>query len=524
MNIRYNHNKKAVRGVFFAAVALLAGTQGARAQAVSQDSLQARIDELDQQIRVVARLNEIAQEDAKAAAAKAPKISAGEGGFGIASADGAYSIKFRAFAQVQALDFLSNSTPFTNTLVTPNVTSNVETPGAFSIKRLQPDVGGSLGKQLDYRVHFNVASGTVDPLDVNLDWKILPEFSVRLGKFKAPTGLERLISSPRAPFIEGSFVTALQPNRDIGVQLFGSFKDGLLEYQAGLFDGARDGQSLTTDNNKDKDLYVRVFSQPFSKSGIELLEGFGIGISGSRGHHGDYNNVATSATVVRATNDTTNTPAGGSNKPLVGVTTVAAVSNGITSYGTGRQTVFTYASNDTSEGTLSRWSPQASWYYGPFGLIAEYTQTTQNVRRATFDKDLTNSAWAVTGSWFITGEKNAYKSIKVKKANTFPTLDGIGAIELLGRVHALKIDGSTFDSLSTDRRVRLADPSRQVSKATGYGAAAKWYLNSNVVLFGAYEYTKFTGGAGTAATASVNPIVADRTAEQVLSASVNVSF
>jgi phosphate-selective porin OprO/OprP len=490
--------------------------------AQSNDSLQRRIDELDQQIRVVARLNEIAQEEAKAAAAKAPKVSAGENGFGIASADGAYSIKLRAFSQIQGLKFLSNSTPVSNTAVTPNVTANQETPGVFSIKRLQPDIGGSLGKQLDYRVHFNIASGTVDPLDINVDWKILPELSIRLGKFKSPSGLERLISSPRAPFIEGSFVTALQPNRDLGVQLFGSFREGLVEYQAGIFNGARDGQSTTTDNNKDKDLYVRLFSHPFSKSGIELLEGFGVGVSGSHGHHGDYNNAAVTANVTTATSGTNNAPSG-TLAPTV-ITTTASSGSGIVSYSTGRQAIFAYAAQDTSEGTLRRVSPQAYWYFGPFGLIAEYTQTTQNIRRATFENDLTNSAWAVTGSWFLTGEKNTYKSIKVKKANTFPTLDGLGAIELLGRVHALKIDGKAFDSLTTDRRVRLADPSRQVSAALGAGAALKWYLNSNVLIFGSYEYTKFTGGAGTAATATVNPIVANREAEKVLSGSVNVSF
>jgi phosphate-selective porin OprO/OprP len=514
---KYNSNFKIWSGVFSAVIAL-SGTLGI-VQAQSNDSLLQRIDELDQQIRVVARLNEIAQEEAKAAAAKAPKVSAGENGFGLASPDGAYSLKFRTFVQLQGLNYLSNATPISNTTVTPNTTANGKSAGAYSIKRLQPDIGGSLGKQLDYRIHFNIASGAVDPLDVNLDWKILPEFSIRLGKFKSPSGLERLISTPRAPFIEGSFVTALQPNRDIGVQAFGSIKEGLLEYQAGIFNGARDGQSSTGDNTKDKDLYGRLFSHPFSKAAPEILQGLGLGISGSRGYHADFNNAATTATVVTSNNS--NTPTG--TTPTT-ITTTAAVSNGIVSYGTGRQTIFTYAAQDTSEGTLTRLSPQAYWYFGPFGLIAEYTQSTQNIRRATFNEDLTNSAWAVTGSWFLTGEKNNYKNIKVKKANTFPSLDGIGAVELLARVHGLKIDDKAFDSLTTNRSVRYADPSRQVSKALGAGGAVKWYLNSNVLIFASYEYTKFTGGSGTAATSALNPVVKDREAEQVLSASVNVAF
>jgi hypothetical protein len=38
-------------------------------------------------------------------------------------------------------------------------------------------------------------------LDVSLDWRITPLFNLRIGKFKPPSGLERLISTPRAPFI-----------------------------------------------------------------------------------------------------------------------------------------------------------------------------------------------------------------------------------------------------------------------------------------------------------------------------------
>jgi phosphate-selective porin OprO/OprP len=514
-------NLKNLKLLGFGALVSIAGF--AHSQSTDSGLNDSLLQDLDQRVRVLDRLREIDDENAKAAAAKAPKISAGEGGFGISSADGAYSIKLRGFVQGQGVSFLSNATPVTKTTVTPNTTANGPSVSAYSIKRLQADIGGSLGKQFDYRYHINYSAGTADLLDVNLDWKILPEFNVRLGKFKPPTGLERLLTPARAPFIEGSFVTALQPNRDIGFQFFGSVSEGLVDYQAGLFNGARDGQNNTGDNNIDKDVYARVFAQPFLKSDLDFLSGFGVGVSGSVGHHGQYNVAEVKANVTTSTSATNNTPAAG-GAPLTAVTTVASVSNGISTYSTGRQTVFSYASQDTSEGRVARISPQAYYYYGPFGLIAEYTSTKQNIRRATFNKDLTNTAWALTASYFITGEKNDYKKIKVKKNNTFPTLDGIGGIELLGRIHALNIDDHAFDSLTTNRTVRYADPSKQVTEALGYGAAIKWYLNSNVVLFAGYEYTQFTGGAGTTAAAAVNPVVKDREAEKVLSGSFNVSF
>ncbi len=526
---KYNSQFKIWSGTLSAVVALSGTLVVAHAQ--SNDSLTQRLDALDQQIRVVARLNEIAQEDAKAAAAKAGKAFAGEGGFSLSSADGACTLKFRGFVQSQGQYFKGNagtvsqsaSVPSTN----PDNTRSIEPVGAYTIKRLQPDFSGALGKQFDWRVQVNLAAGTVDLLDVNLDWKIRPELNLRVGKFKPPTGLERLLATPRAPFVEGSFVTALQPNRDLGIQLFGELfgkngGQGLVEYQAGLFDGARDGQNNTTDNNNDKDLYVRLFSNPFARTDIDLLRGFSVGVSGSRGYHNDYNSPAVRAVVGSSSNAISGT---------ISVTVTPSVTNGIASYSTGRQTFFSYNNtDDTSEGLLTRLSPQASYYYGPLGLIAEYTQTTQTVRLAAFSNDLTNTAWALTGSYFLTGEKNAYKSIKVKTANTFPTLEGLGAVEILGRVHSIKIDDKAFKALSTNLGQRYADPAKSASAALGYGLALGWYLNNNVKIFASYERTDFTGGAGVSAKTSTTPastaapVVKDRDAEQVVTASFNVAF
>jgi phosphate-selective porin OprO/OprP len=522
MNKHFLHSR-ILAGAFFAGIAL-SGTLGvARAQQTpDNDSLLQRIEELDQQIRVVARLNEIAQEDAKAAAAKLGKASAGEGGYSLSSADGAYALRIRAFVQLQGQHFLGNAgtlsrsaaVPSTN----PDTTRSIEPVGAYTIKRLQPDISGALGKNFDWRVHVNLAAGTVDALDVNLDWKILPELNLRAGKFKPPTGLERLIASPRAPFIDGSFVTVLQPNRDLGLQLYGDVGKGLLEYQAGLFNGARDGQNNTTDNNNDKDLYVRLFASPFARSESEWVRGFGLGVSGSRGKHNQYNAPAQRAVAASSSNAPTGTTP---------VTVTPSVS-GIGSYSTGRQTFFSYNNSaDTSEGTLTRISPQASYYAGPLGIIAEYTQTTQTLRLATFSNELTNKAWAVTASWFLTGEKNVYKTIKVKKANTFPSLDGIGAVELLGRVHGIQIDDKAFEALSATPSQRYADPAKSASAATGYGLALGWYLNSNVKIFASYERTDFTGGTGISArtgTTPADPVVEDRDSEQVLSLTFNTLF
>src|ERR1051325_10617752 len=78
----------------------------------------------------------------------------------------------------------------------------------------------------------------------------------------------------------------------------------------------------------------------------------------------------------------------------------------------GQQQVFAYnpASHAgvLADGGHWRLSPQGSYYYGPFGLLAEYVISDQRVTRALgttrLSRRLENTAWEVTGSWVLTGE------------------------------------------------------------------------------------------------------------------------
>lgn len=455
------HNSSGSRSRAFgaAALALAAGAFSA-ATAQSNDSLQARIDELDQKIRVVERLNEIAKEDAKAAAAKQNKVNAGPGNLGIASADGAFSLRYSGFVQIAGRHFIG--VPAT----TPNHSHD------FGLRRVQTDIRGTAYKNFGWRVHTNFAGNAVNLLDVQFDWNLLPEFNLSVGKFKPPTGLERLLSSPRAPFIEGSFVTALQPNRDIGAQASGSFGKGLLQYQAGIFNGANDNQDNAAEVDANKDFYARVFSNPFA-GGSDALKGLGVGVSAS---YGTRDNIGT----------------------LTAIPTV------------GRQSFNPYAASDTLDGALYRISPQAYYYVGPFGLIAEYTQTTQAVRNGTNEADLTNSAWALTGSWVITGEKNDYRSgPKVAKANNWPNGSNFGALELIGRVHGITIDDKVAGTFGP------SNANNGIESALSAGGALGWYLNNSFKIFLSYEHTAFT---------NVAAAPAERKAENVLSFSFNAAY
>jgi phosphate-selective porin OprO/OprP len=448
----------------------LAAFVGSQAIAApSNDSLAALIDELDQKIRVVERLGEIQKEEAKAAAAKQAKVNAGPGNLGFASADGAFSLRYSGFIQASGRHFT------TEPATAQNNAHN------FNLRRVQTDIRGTAYKNFGWRVHTNFAPGSnsLSLLDVQFDWNLLPEFNLTAGKFKPPTGLERLLSSPRAPFIEGSFVTVLQPNRDLGIQASGAFAKGVVAYQAGVFNGANDNQDNYGDTDDKYDFYARVFATPFAQ-GSEALKGFGFGASASYGEREAGTGAANIATLGAIA-----TPGRQSFNPY---------SADINPY-----------SADTLDGTVVRISPQAYYYYGPFGLIGEYTQTTTAVRNGANSGDLTNSAWALTGSWVITGEKNSYRSgPKVAKANNWPKGSNFGALELLGRVHGISIDDAVAGTYG---------PAAGVESALSYGAALGWYLNDVFKIYASYEHTDFTNASG-----------ANRDAENVLSVSFNVAY
>ncbi len=251
------------------------------------------------------------------------------------------------------------------------------------------------------------------------------------------------------------------PNRHVGAQLYGDLLDGTLSYAVGIFNGVADGSSGDSDNTDDKDGVARIFSHPFRNSGIEALQGLGIGIAGSYGNQ-------------QGDKTTPNLP----------------------SFKTpGQQTFFIYLAgggtdNTTiADGIRTRISPQGYYYYGPFGLLAEYVRSTQEVKKGSGTSaaaaKLRNSAWQVTASFVLTGEKASYKSVFPK--NSFDPRNGKwGAFELAARYSRLTVDDAAFPT--------FADIRKSAKEAKAWAAGVNWHLNRNIKVVADYEQTRFQGG------------------------------
>jgi phosphate-selective porin OprO and OprP len=436
--------------------------------------LRAQIEILDQRLKILERRLELQQETVATVATTAPVVRAGPDRFSLASSNGSTFLRLRAVLNVDDRSY-SNS-------LAPNGTPLAQGSNTFVLRQVRPIVEGTLGGFVDYRIMPDFAGGKAIVQDAYITARFKPWFAVTAGKFKAPVGLERLQGDTDTRFIERALPDKLVPNRDIGVQVSGDLLGGVVSYQAAYLNGAADGGSSDAntspdaDNNNAKDLALRVFALPFRDSQWFKLRGLGIGIGAS---------TVSADGQVDATGAAT-------NSLLAGYRT------------NGQQTFFSYRGGTTPTiawGKRTRISPQAYYYYGPFGALAEYVQVRQGVRRViaatnVAQGSLTHKAWQFGVSWFVTGEDNGYR-VPAPKRPYVVGGPGWGALELTARVAALDIDDAAFAGGANS----FANPLGSASKAQAWTLGANWALTQNFKLVANYEQTDFTGGAAAGADA-----------------------
>ena len=396
--------------------------------------LRAQIRALEQRLDDLEKKQELSAAEATAAAQTAPKVSVSDKGFSLASADNANAIRLRALVQVDSRFFFQDGGLVNN---------------SFVLRRARFIAEGTIGKIYDFQLVPEYAGSSVTVLDANLAMTLSPAAQLKFGRFKPPLGLELLQSDSSTFFAERSLVTNFLPNRDLGVQLGGNALDGAVIYTAGVFNGVADGAYTTNaDFDNDKDLLGRVFVQPFKSEASSPLQGLGFGIAGSRGRQ----------------------------------KSAAALTSG---YKTdGQQVFFRYNSTTIADGQTWRVSPQAYYYRGPFGMLAEYAVSAVDVRTtaSSAKTELRHRAWQLVTGYMLTGEKSAYSG--VMPAQSFrPGEAGWGAWEVTARFANLKIDDNAFPL--------FADPTASASEAAAWGVGVNWYLNKTVRASFDYFRTRF---------------------------------
>jgi len=410
-------------------------------------ALKKQLAELDQKVRILEREREINTDAASAAAKTAPKISLGASGFNFSSGDSNFVAQLHGVVQFDSRSFFSDG--------------GVNGNDGFLIRRARPIFTGTVFHDFDFNFTPDFGGSTVQIVDAWLNYRFSPWLQFQGGKFKSPVGLEQLQSDPNTLFNERSIVTDLVPNRDLGLQVKGDVFNGAASYAIGVFNGATDfnGTTVNTPFQDDKNVSGRLFFQPWKNTDINALKGFGFGVGGSYLISHSLTNSA----------------------------------NGLTpGYSTdGQQRFFAYNTGVVAEGTGWRISPQAYYYYGPLGLLAEYVISDQSVHRLaavpTPTVDIQNNAWQVTGSWVLTGEDASYNGVTPRHPFD-PRNNQWGAFQLVARYAGLSLDDNSFSGVGASQ---IADPTKSASGAQAWSVALNWYLNKNVRANLSYSHTTF---------------------------------
>jgi phosphate-selective porin OprO and OprP len=383
------------------------------------------IEEIDQRLKVLERKYEIDAENA------ATKAKTGSG----ANPSKSFVLKLRGLIQADSRWYPSDD---------PQSATD-----QFLLRRIRPTFEGTAFEFFDFRVTPDFANNSATSLfDAYIDVRLWSFAKLRVGKFKPPVGLERLQSGGDLLFVERGFPTGLVPSRDTGVQFMGDVADGAVSYAASLTNGVADGGTGETDTNDGKEGAARVFVHPFKSWASYWLSGFGIGVAGT------YADQAVLLPTLRSP---------------------------------GQQQVVTYATGVTANGEKYRIAPQAYWYVGSTGLLAEYTRSSQLLQRAAIRQSVVNEAWQVAVSRVLTGEDASFRSVKPSK--DFNPKEGTwGALEVKARIQQLYLDDENFDRA-------FVSATNSVRKANAYGIGFNWFLNNFVKFQTDYEQTEFDKGA-----------------------------
>jgi phosphate-selective porin OprO/OprP len=385
-------------------------------------------------------------------AAPAPTLTAAwQNGFFIQSSDGMFRLQVGALAHVDGRFPLEED--------------GDDQLSTFLVRRVRPYLRGRIAERFEFFVNPDFAGGTLVVQDAYLDTLFSPAFRLRIGKAKTPFGSERLQPVANILFMERALPTVVAPNRDAGIQVLGDLAGGAISYQAGIVNGAPDGLSVDIDTSDDKDLVGRVVTRPFLARKDSLLAGLGGAFAMTRGRQ-------------------------------QGSATLLAYRTGVIG-----QTFFSYVAGALADGVRTRYSPYVFYYRGPFGAFGEYAHSEVPVRLGDSRALVQHGAWAVTGSYVLTGEQAQEGGVLRPRRNFNFGHGDWGAFQVAFRVHGLDTDRSAFEE------GLVAPGSSRTTHA--WAAVLNWYLNPYVRYV--FHFERFAFDQDTAGRRPAERLLAFRT-------------
>jgi len=321
----------------------------------------------------------------------------------------------------------------------------------FLLRRARIGIEGTLFSNCEFRILPDFGQGKVVMQDAFANLHYFDSFQVEAGKFKEPVSYEEAYVQDRfVPTVERSIIDQITPARDIGVLIHGeNLLNKQLDYAVGVFNGEINGDA---DTNKLKDWAGRVAWRPFYYDCLpDLFHMFQIGISGTVGREQE----ALSLTGVG--NETLRTS---SQIPWL-----------------------VFVAKAQANGNRDRVVPEVSYFYGPFGCVAEYIRMDQAISSGaakSLPQNVRFDGYMMTATLLLTGESRTNGWTLLYPLNDFDPRHPIsnpGAWELVGSVSHLGVDSAIF---RPGAAYQLANPVGQSDGAVEVTTGFNWYLNAFV--------------------------------------------
>ncbi len=202
-----------------------------------------------------------------------------------------------------------------------------------------------------------------------------------------------------------------------------------------------------------------MFFQPFVKSDLNALRGLGFGAGAS------YTTIATSATGLPNT---------------TGGTLPGTIRRGSSS----SLRLIPCWEQWLRTGCIGGSAPQAYYYYGAFGLLAEYTISHQAVLNAgTGGRAELEIGLAGLGAMGADGRTGLFHGHHAPKRPFDPRIGQWGAWQLVARYGQLNIDQNAFPFSPI--------PALPPAARTSWSVGINWWLNKNIRLLTSFSHTTF---------------------------------
>ncbi|MBL4746092.1 MAG: hypothetical protein JKY08_06965 [Flavobacteriaceae bacterium] len=272
------------------------------------------------------------------------------------------------------------------------------------LRRARFFTAGTIYENVDFKLQVDFSGGKVTLKDAFITLKKLPIGNLRVGHFKEPFRLEALTSSKYFTFMERATLISMLGERSSGAMLFDQFSDKKMSWQIGVYRGA-DASSDKKMANGDYAVTARIAGLLLNNE--DNILHFGVGYSYRKPQEDkEYGYKVRPETHI-------------SDKYIV--TAVSGVEE------------------------VNLMNVEAAWVSNSFSLQGEFLKARVN---AIVTQDF--SSYYIQASYFLTGEKRAYKNSlegfgRVKPIKNFGD-NGYGALQVALRYSY--IDGMHKDQMS----------------------------------------------------------------------------